>query len=66
MEKSQLEEAVKNSTSFSEVSRLLYGNNFYGNRVTIKKYIKEFGIDIHILHSYRFLISLIKPEKIIL
>jgi len=37
---------IKESKSFSEVSRKLYGNNYCGNRQTIKKRINEFSIDI--------------------
>lgn len=58
MEKEKFEQIVKESTSYSEISRKLYGNNFYGNRQTIKKYIKLCNIDInHITSSsipYKF------------
>lgn len=37
---------VSESKSFSDVSRKIYGNNFCGNRETIKKRINEFSIDI--------------------
>jgi len=46
MEKERLEKIVKESVNYSEVSYKLYGNNFYGNRKTIKKYIEEYNIDI--------------------
>jgi hypothetical protein len=45
MEKIVLENLVNESISFSEVSRKLYKNSYYGNRQTIKKYIKEFNIN---------------------
>jgi len=47
MEKTVLENLVKDSISFSEISRKLYGNNHYGNRQTIKKYVKEYNININ-------------------
>lgn len=42
----EFNEIVKESKSFSEVSKKMYGNNFYGNRQTIKKRIIEYSIDI--------------------
>jgi len=53
MEKIELEKIVNESNSFSEVSRNLYGNNFYGNRQTIKKYVILYGINIdHFINSH--------------
>ena len=46
MEKEKLSIAVKESVNYSEVCKLLYGNNNYGNRITIKKYIELFDINI--------------------
>lgn len=43
---SDLKKIVDDSKSFSEVSKKIYGNNFYGNRETIKKKILEYSIDI--------------------
>ena len=42
----EFNEIVKTSKSFSEVSRKLYNNNYYGNRQTIKKRIIEYSINI--------------------
>lgn len=42
----EFNEIVKKSKSFSEVSRKLYGNNYCGNRKTIKNKINEFSINI--------------------
>lgn len=39
-------EIVKNSNTLSEVCKKLYMTSYYGNRQTIKKYIKERNIDI--------------------
>lgn len=44
MEKVELEQLIKESKSYSETSRKLHGNNFYGNRQTIKKWVKLFNI----------------------
>jgi hypothetical protein len=44
----EFKKIVNESKSFSEVSRKLYGNNYYGNRQTIKKRI--LGLDIDISH----------------
>lgn len=46
MEKLFLEKIVKESKSFSDVSRKLYNNNNCGNRQTIKKYIKIWNINV--------------------
>ena len=45
MEKIVLQKIIKESKSFSEVSRKIYNNNNCGNRQTIKKYIKMWNID---------------------
>lgn len=42
----EFKKIVIESKSFSEVSRKMYGNNYYGNRQTIKKKIEEFSINI--------------------
>lgn len=42
----EFKKIIKESKSFSEVSRKIYNNNYYGNRETIKKRIIEFNIDI--------------------
>jgi hypothetical protein len=46
MNKIILEKTIKESISFSDVSRKIYGNNLCGNRQTIKKYVKQYNIDI--------------------
>jgi len=42
----EFKKIVNKSKSFSEVSKKIYGNNYCGNRQTIKKKINEFSIDI--------------------
>ncbi len=42
----EFKKIVEESKSFSDVSKKIYGNNFYGNRQTIKKRIIEYSIDI--------------------
>lgn len=42
----EFKKIIMESKSFSEVSRKMYGNNYYGNRQTIKKRINEFSLDI--------------------
>jgi hypothetical protein len=51
MKKEKIEQLVKESESYSEISRKLYGNNFYGNRQTIKKYIKKYNINVEHITS---------------
>ena len=51
MNEKKLKKVVKESKSFSDVSRELYGNNYYGNRQTIKKYVKQW--DISVAHFVR-------------
>jgi len=46
MKLSEFKKIVNESKSFSSVSRKLYGNNYCGNRQTIKNKINEFSIDI--------------------
>jgi len=46
MNLNEFKKIVNESKSFSEVSRKLYGNSYYGNRQTIKKRIIDFDIDI--------------------
>ena len=46
MNLNEFKKLVEESKSFSDVSRKMYGNNFCGNRQTIKKRINEFLIDI--------------------
>jgi hypothetical protein len=46
MNEKKLKKLVKESKSFSDVSRKLYDNNFYGNRQTIKKYVKQWDISV--------------------
>jgi hypothetical protein len=42
----EFKKIVNASKSFNEVSKKIYGNNYYGNRQTIKKRIIEYSIDI--------------------
>lgn len=46
MDIGEFKKIVLESKSFSEVSRKIYNNNYYGNRETIKKRINEFNINI--------------------
>lgn len=45
MDIEKLKKVVKESFNLTQVSEKLYGNRYYGNRETIKNYIKEFDID---------------------
>lgn len=46
MDIENLRAVVKKSHSFSDISRKLYNNTYYGNRQTIKKYIELNNINI--------------------
>ena len=46
MDEQKLKKLIEESKSFSDVSRKLYGNNFYGNRQTIKRYVSQWNISV--------------------
>ena len=46
MDIKEFKKIVGKSKTFSEVSKKIYGNVYYGNRQTIKKRIVEYGINI--------------------
>ena len=45
-EKNTFSEIIKNSYSYTEVAEKIYGNRFYGNRQTIKRYIQKYNLNI--------------------
>jgi len=54
MDISLLKKIVKESNSISEVCNKLYNNKFYGNRITIKKYININNISVkHFKRNYK-------------
>jgi len=45
LQKENLENFVKDSVSFTDLCFKVYGNDWYGNRQTLKKYVKKHDID---------------------
>lgn len=53
MDIEQLKRTISESRTITEVCYKLYGNKYYGNRITIKNYIKQFNMDIsHFVIDY--------------
>lgn len=45
MQNNELENCIKEATSVTDACFRFYGNKYYGNRITIKNYIKDNDID---------------------
>lgn len=51
LQKENLQQFVNDSSCITDLSFKIYGNDFYGNRQTLKKYVKKHSIDTRHFNS---------------